>query len=368
MKKLAIGVLVFVALLLPANAIAATGDQISVSVVAHTDALGMPPWIKAKWELWEDPSTNELTDVDPTKPGTQGDIVPGGDTYFYAFIVVSDPNGISDLSNGNVYVDVYHPTCGWGDGTFKYQVHAVNITPPLDSFGVPMMDVPVFKGYTVKELIDMAVAAGYFNRTVADELIHEISQAEAKIYVAELVISYHQPYGWYRVEAWATDNNGATSEKFTNFFEVRPMLAWATDFDSVEFNNVKVGAKAVVGGDFDMSTPNKPTVRNLGNTPIKLSAMASEVVSSTNPPKTFDGVFDMRFLDQVIDPIPSTEWATFMNTLPPCNTTKIDFSFMLPLGAPAADYTGTIYLLFEPVIDYCETPTPITDPPQLTSP
>ena len=97
-----------------------------------------------------------------------------------------------------------------------------------------------------------------------------------------------------------------------------------------------------------------------------LSVKATNVTSSTNPPKTFDKVFDMRFLDQVIEPIPSTRWATFINALPPCNTTKIDFSFTLPLGAPAADYSGSITLLFEPVIDYCQTPTPISDPAKLS--
>ncbi len=373
MKKWILAILiVFVLFAAPTLGLVANGDQsgeqLRIDVVAHTDPSGSPPWIKAKWELWLDPNTKALTDVDPSKPGTQGDIVPGGDTYFYTFVIVSDPNGISDLSNGNVYVDVWHPECGWGDGSFKYQVHAWDITPPTDDFGVPMLDTPVFKDYTVKELLDRGVAAGYFNQTQADELLEEIYQNEAKIYVAELKISYHQPYGWYKVVAWATDNSGATSDKFTNYFEVRPMLAWATDFQSVEFNNVKVGVKAVVGGDYDMSTPSKPTIRNLGNTPIQLYAYSSDVVSSTEPPKNFSNVFDMRFLDQIIDPLPSFEWVKFNNMLPPCNTTKIDFSLTLPQGAPASDYTGYILLKFVAFVDPCETPIPISDPVQPTQP
>lgn len=345
----------------------AASDQVKVDVVAYVDPAGNPPWIKAKWELWKDPNVKELLDADPTANGTQGDIVPGGNTYFYSFVIVSDPNGIADLEFGNVYVDVYHPTCGWGDGSFKYQVHAWEITPPQDQYGVPMMDVPIFYGYTIGDLLNMGVAAGYFTADEAAELYEEIHQNDARVYVAELEISYHQPYGWYRVEAWATDNDGAQSEKFVNYFEVRPMLAWETDFQSVEFKNVKVGTRAQVSGDFDLGTPLRPTVRNLGNTPIVLSAYASDATSNTTPAKRFTDIFDMRFLNEDVM-LPSFEWFKFSNMLPPCNTTKIDFSLHLPQGAPASEYMGYILLKFEGFVLPCDEPYPISDPVQPWAP
>ena len=364
-------VLVLVAFLAsPVFGLAASADlseQVKVDVVAHVDPTGNPPWIKAKWELWNEPDSKDLTDADPTTIGTQGDIVPGGNTYFYSFVIVSDPNGIEDLEYGNVYVDVYHPNCGWGTGSFKYQVHAWEITPPQDGNGVPMLDVPIFFGYTIGDLLDMGVAAGYFNASEAAELLEEVHQNDARVYVAELEINYHQPYGWYRVEAWATDNDGAQSEKFINYFEVRPMLAWATDFQNIEFSNVKVGTRAQVSGDFNMQTPDRPTVRNLGNTPIVLSAFASDATSNTTPSKKFTDIFDMRFLNQDVM-LPSFEWFTFDNYLPPCNTTKIDFSLHLPQGAPASDYTGYILLKFEGYVLPCEIPTPISDPVQPWAP
>jgi hypothetical protein len=342
-------------------------EQIRVDVVAHVDPAGNPPWIKAKWEMWMEPTYEELVDADPYTIGTQGDIVPGGNTYFYSFVIVSDPNGIEDLDYGNVYVDVYHPTCGWGDGSFKYQVHAYEITPPQDEYGVPMMDVPIFYGYTVRDLLDKGVAAGYFTAEEAAELWEEIHQNDARIYVAELEISYHQPYGWYRVEAWATDNDGGQSDKFINYFEVRPMLAWETDFNTVEFANVKVGTRAQVSGDYDLNTPFRPTVRNLGNTPIILSAYASDATSNTTPPKHFTDIFDMRFLNEDVM-LPSFEWFMFSNMLPPCNTTKIDFSLHLPQGAPASDYSGYILLKFEGYVLPCDVPESISDPVQPWAP
>lgn len=352
-----------------ANGIEATTDQQIVNVYIETDPAGSPPWIKAKWELWLDPYADSfnLTDADSVRAGTQGDIVPGGNATFFAFVIISDPNGIDDLTSGNVYVDVYHPECGYGDGSFKYQVHATEIRLVRDQTGIPDLSAPVFNGYSVEELLDLAVQAGYFSSTEAAELWEELHQNEARIYVAELVVDYHQPYGWYRVEAWATDNGGAQSDKFTNYFEVRPMLAYETDFNSVQFRNVKVGVKAIVSGDYDMNTPNKPTIRNIGNTPIAVSAYASDVVSDTNPPKRFTDVFDMRFLDEELL-LPTWNWIAFSNLLWPCNTTKIDFSLHLPPGAPAANYTGYITIQYEAIIVPCDEMYPVSDPVQTEPP
>ncbi|AIY90547.1 hypothetical protein [Geoglobus acetivorans] len=353
-----------------ANAIDGYSSQEKISVTVETDPLGSPPWIKAKWELWLDPNTDDefiLTDADPARLGTQGDIVPGDGATFYSFVIVSDPNGIEDISDGNVYVDVYHPTCGYGDGSFKYQVHATEIKLVRDQLGIPDLDAPVFKGYSVRELVELGVATGYFSSEDASELLEELHQNEARIYAAELFIDYHQAYGWYMVKAWATDNNGATSEKFTNYFEVRPMLAYETDFNSVHFTNVKVGYRAQVSGDYDMNTSDRPTIRNIGNTPIAVSAYASDATSATDPPKKFEDVFDMRFLDEDLM-LPSWEWTKFSNLLWPCNTTKIDFSLHLPNGAPATDYTGYILLEYQAVIVPCEPLDVVSDPVQVVPP
>jgi hypothetical protein len=327
-------------ILLPtAAALNGDGAVEEIEVGAYVDPQGSPPVIKAKWEIY---------DEDPIKYGTQITINPADDPEpkkLWSIIAVTDPNGAADIVN--VYLDLYHPDC-----TFKYQVHAEEITPPLTDTNVPDMNVEIFQGNTLQDLLDRALASGYINQTQYDDIWNEVYKKEARIFVAELEINHHQPYGWYIAEAWVTDTGGAISEKYCNYFEVLPMLAYRIDFNSVYFGDIKPQIEKIVLGDEDLNTPEHPTIKNDGNTTIALAAHDVNGATSedTNQPKTFTNVYALRFLDEQVM-LNTSEWYYFHGLLPPCEYTQIDFSIHLPEGAPAGEYTGVVELEIIPVVD-----------------
>ncbi|AEA47432.1 hypothetical protein [Archaeoglobus veneficus] len=339
----AIASLVLPATALTANSVDEGGVVEDIGVNAYVDPEGSPPIIKAKWEIY---------DEDQVKPGTQVNINPADDPgpkKLWSIVVVTDPNGAADIAN--VYMDLYHPCCG----EFKYQRHAWEITPPLGEGNVPDMTAPIFDGYTLEELLDMALASGYINQTQYDDILMEVSKKDARVFIVELEIHHHQPYGWYIAEAWATDTGGAISEKYCNYFEVLPMLAYSMDFDTVSFGDIKPCIEKIVYGDKDLGTPDLPTLKNDGNTMIALAAHDTMGATSvnTNQPKTFINVFDLRFLDEQVM-LNTSEWYYFHGLLAPCNYTQVDFSIHLPMGAPAGAYTGVIELEIIPVVEeYC---------------
>jgi hypothetical protein len=325
-------------------------ERKDVGVYVDVDSAGSPPIIKAKWEIYDENSY---------KAGTQVYINPNNDPEpkkVWSIIVVTDPNGIEDIAN--VYLDVYHPDC-----TFKVQAYAWDITPPNGEGNTPDMNAVIFQGNTLRNLLDKALASGYINQTVYDDIWNEVYKKDARVFIAEFEIHHHQPYGWYIAEAWVTDQGGAISEKFCNYFEVVPVLAYRMDFNSVVFTNIKPGIPKVVYGDEDLSTSDMPTLKNDGNVMIGLAAHDISGVTSTNTnqPKNFRDVFDVRFLDEEIW-LNTSVMHRFDGLLPPCHYTQIDFSLHLPLGVPAASYEGTIELMIIGVY------TPYTDPDVLAMP
>jgi len=94
-----------------------------------------------------------------------------------------------------------------------------------------------------------------------------------------------------------------------------------------------------------MNTPDHPTVKNEGNTEIKLGLHATPLVGTIPPmPKTIED-FDAKFLEEKLYFVASQEvW--FTNALPLCTTEKITFSVHAPLDTPADSYSGdmTIYV------------------------
>jgi hypothetical protein len=236
---------------------------------------GSPPIIKGKWEKFHHPNgtvppspvppSNWLYDDDPIAPGIQvfppGEADPQGKVNVQYWAVVTDPQGTDDIQF--VSVDVYHP-----DGSPKYQVML------LQEFCNYLY--PVVRQAAIDEMTaaDEAGAIRYGDTPTGgmynlDDLIHQYEKGEAKIYKGIEILSYHQMHGTYRVVVCAADQN-LEKDYLENTFTYVKAVGFMLDFNALNFGQIKICKEVIISGDKDMTTPEEPTVKNLGNSPCRL--------------------------------------------------------------------------------------------------
>lgn len=298
-----------------------------------------PPEIKAKWVLPDD---------DPAVAGCQIIPNPGvwdpatgveteGEHPIEIWVVATDPEGIADIMTiQNEVID--------SEGFMKWQAECVEVTDPV----------------AIENAKKAAVASGQITQELADDIDRELLKGWAKIYCYHDVITSHQPAGFYEVIAYATDYSGQTSVKVSNTFEAYSILAYAIDFDVVDFGPMKPLVKDTVSGNEimePMTKPagennNPPTIKNMGNDPLSLKLYFDPMVGDTQG-KTINE-FDATFMGETIDPIPACTWVdSFPQKLERCHMTQIDFSMHPGTLVTLDTYTGTVHLtVIDPQGDY----------------
>jgi hypothetical protein len=336
------------------------GNSVDVSTgVNVSGGTTTPPIIKCKWEQ---DTTALLEDGDPTHDIAGSQFLPpgvyNGTKMVQYWVVVTDPEGVSTVSK--VSVDVYHP-----DGSFKYQV----ILTKVDKFSVGL---PAYLAAKAAGLV--TYNTGYMPTGPLmedDDVWTELDKCTAEVYMGSEVMDYHQPCGLYRVNADAMDNGNAwASENNTdlqNFFKYICVPKFEVDFNALNYGNVSVCSEKWIAGDtvFDdpiapAPNPNPATVRNIGNIPIKLTVMQTDMgfshsgatptayQGSTPPPdgaSNWNVVFDARMGSIVTNGMyydPLVE-VTLPNVLPLCNTDELDFSIHV-VKSTAGPHSGTITL------------------------
>jgi len=320
---------------------------------------GNPPVIKAKWE--------EPDDADPghSIPGTQ--INPpktyeGTKTVTY-WIVATDPID-GKLNVDKALIAVYHP-----DGTFKYQF-------PLTEVDTSTPSARASAAAIVQQAYDDGLVhlnTGY----EINEVIDEIIENDAKVYTGSADLDYHQMCGFYTVHAYAIDKETIWSEVFENQFEY---VCWAgidLDFNKINFGSVVQSTPKWVYGDeiFDVAMPGpackdgenpepycrRPTVRNIGNTPVYIEAEFSDMGFG----QFMDGSWKVQFdsslkhdAEIIFDPFVSTRLPDGGTEPEPyceknyavldlCDTEKISFSIHIIEALVKGGHSG--YSTIEPV-------------------
>ena len=281
------------------------------TIVNVLSGSGDPPVVKAKWELPDD---------DPNKPGTQifPPLIHNASLTVEYYAVVTDQQGIDDIDR--VYVDVYHP-----DGTFKYQVQLYQVEDVSEA--VAMIEDAADKGV-------ITLAPGF---TVAD-LIHEVEKYEAKVFVGEGELSYHQPYGNYTVSAYAYDQNNGRSAYLNNTFEYVRGVGFEIDFTEINFGDVEVCKNKWISGDEEWGTPD-PTIRNIGNTPAKIKVHFDDMGFGKTGDE-WNVEYDARlglFEHVVFEPCEEVELPGTLNL---CTTEEISFSIHVKKGE--GEHTGNM--------------------------
>jgi len=351
MKKILAMVLAIV--LVASFSIPAFAATTSIDVTSN----GIAPIVKCKWET---------PDALPGTPGTQvaavnGQVVSGEpeigcvEVQYWAVVThVAGPGAIS-----GVYADVYHPNVqqvanitgeAVGDewcGSFKYQV-IMNLYMPNDN------DAQI-------AAFNSAMAAGlvtFGDSYTADDIIYELHQDEAELYMGTQYLCNHQPAGEYIVDVTA-DTDGVWATPVRNIMTFLELNAYKIDFSTINYGIVSPDTHKWVGGDQDMGTPNKATIWNSGNTLLQMSVLQDDAgfgYSMNGATKIWNVHWDARLATAEVigttvnyDPGQKVE---IPGVLIMCHPTKLDFSILIdkaPRGA--TNYTGTLDL-FSDIIPF----------------
>jgi len=275
---------------------------------------GTPPVVEAKWEQQ---AITALEDGDPTHAVAGFQILPpctfGGKKLIEYYAVVYD-----EEDNGNVklaFADVFHP-----DGTFKYQVNYAKVS--LQSTAISKYQAAVAAGL-------VKVGAG---KTTASVLT-DLEKGTAGLWRGEAYIDYCQMDGDYTVIVKAIDQNDNYSPELTNTFLYVPVACGEFDFTQVDYGNVSINRPVWRAGDTVFGTAASPTVRNIGNTKIRIKINQTDMGFGQDVTGAWMVQYDARLGNTGSEPIydPFTE-ITLPDVLDRSHLDELDFSIHVLKG------------------------------------
>ncbi|PIR05410.1 hypothetical protein COV56_02870, partial [Candidatus Kuenenbacteria bacterium CG11_big_fil_rev_8_21_14_0_20_37_9] len=259
-----------------------TNGYVNTGLVADTSG-GTAPIVKAKWEA----NADRYTDAS-TAAGAQLD--PSGQFGVNKTIamcaVVTDPDGLADVIN--VYADVFYPVnvdlgpshvelpdqSGLGCGELMQEDSLTKLDKQVgidlfcDSVKNNNDNLPTFNTFPTQYSYD----------EICGET-GELQKDTAAVYCGQKDLSYEDPSGSYKIWAVAVDQAGKQG-LLENYFTYRPMTAFETDFNSIDYGSVRLNTHKIISGDKTWEpglTGNKASVRNVGNTRLAMKILQNDM-------------------------------------------------------------------------------------------
>jgi len=295
---------------------------------------------------WETDLSGSLEDGDPTHmiPGSQffPDVAfEGTKTIQYHAVVTDEEDG------GDIYLTfakIFHPGLPYGDESLKYQVHMKN------------------KGYNASVRSEFLTACDAGLVTFNEELdvnqsyaVYKLKTGTATLWTGEAEIHYNQPAGSYNVSVRAIDRNGLPSLPLENRFYYLPVPAAEFDFSGIYYGNTTLGRKKWLTGDKTWNPGDDiPTVRCIGNVPVKIRILQDDMTFGQNA----DGIWNVKFSasadcdgtgdsgdacgkEKIYSPfeeviLPGEVWMS--------ESSGLDFSITIHNGLPKTSYNGEMTL------------------------
>ena len=303
-----------------------------------------PPIIKAKWELPDDADAPlHLT------PGTQVLPEANANKLVKMYMVARDPNGAGDIVNAGFRIE--HPaapdpdTACWMPTSPVPAIYGYGMVDQLAAtewfYGTVITPGP--QRAAIEAAIAAAVNVNLINQTVANDLLEELEQQEARFFYAEESFTCCWAPGNYSVMAWASDNAGGQGELVNNL-TYESIIAIDLDFSAgINYGDLVPGVKQILSGDEVFSAGDgAPTVISLANDPIEIWLHATPLEGEMKQHLITN--FDARLNHDV-----SVDFVAGQNTLVPGVLIpnwleKMDFSVTPPDNTPADTYRGTMTL------------------------
>jgi hypothetical protein len=315
-----LAVVLVLALTVPAMAQVSTG-------VTVTQGGGNIPVVKCKWETPDEyPATG--TQLDP--PG-----VYLGEKTVTIWAVVGDVEDNGQVAQ--VVADVFYPAGPPNEGAMKYGNVELTMVDRL-TVGIPAFEAAAAADSVIYNTNPIT--------HTYEEVLEQLVENVAQVWKAEITMHYCQPWGDYRVEVIAIDSHGNISEPMVNYFTYVAMAAIEADFTSVLYPDALISSHVWTLGDYDMATPEKPTVRSVGNTPVRIVVEQDDMDFGQYLDGEYKVEFDARLgpddgtNTMIYDPYVPTTLPTILEL---CTTSKMDFSIHIKFATPGI-YDGTLTL------------------------
>lgn len=348
-KKLAVFTVAFAFAL--SSAVPVLAITVGTGLTRDTSG-GANPIVKAKWEA----NIDKYTDADPAA-GAQ--FMPSGQYGVSKTIamcaVVTDPDGLADVQN--VYADVFYPTgialgsshvalpgqSGEGCGKLMQEDSLVKLGKQegIDLFCNKVRNLnnnlPTFNAEPVKY---------DYNEICAID--GELMKDTAAVYCGQKEISYEDPSGDYEVWAIAQDKVGLQG-LLRNRFTYLPVTAFETDFNNVNYGNVRLNTHKIISGNllWEPTSSTKPTVRNVGNTRLAMTVVQDDMGLGLTD-QIYNVKFDARVgSNSVYSVYNPFETVTLDDELDLSEMDEVDFSIDISKFPPThigETYTGSMTL------------------------
>ncbi len=296
-----------------------------IPTTALVSGAGTPPAIECIFVL------NDTGDATHVTPGTQ--ILPnpgsGADevlTSFWKYVIVSDPNGINDISKVEEYLTK-------ADGVVTPLVTTTEVTVYAEAIAI----------------LDSALSQNVITQVEYNSAEFKLDPVknEARMFKIENSLDNHDMPGAITVHFKAIDASGGTTFA-TETFDYLPLKAFETDFVNVDYGTILVGIQQYIAGD-DVwavpgpSTENRNTIKNQGNVEFKISALATDMSNGESPAQYIHAdALSIELLGVHLYDLSSPVVIDAM--LQPCTPTQISFDITAPAGTSAGTYSGQITL------------------------
>lgn len=226
-------------------------ESVSSDTLPENETAGESVSRAAVLCVWEqlDPALGWLDD-DPVQAGSQ--FLPpcayGAEKTVQICAVVAGGGATPDL----IVADVVSP-----DGS------------PFSRVNLTRQD----SGTDALEAASMAGLVTYAHGTSLNEAVRALEETGAAVYAGELDLLFSQAPGDYHVSVQVLSKEGSSVEPLASIFTYLPTASFEIDFSTVDYGTVEPGENAWVEGDADFGTAERPTVRNTGNVPIRITVV-----------------------------------------------------------------------------------------------
>lgn len=321
---------------------------------------GGAPVVEVKWEMNNDRDCGDacytggyLGTDDYPDAGAQFD--PSGqfgvDKTIAVCAIVSDPDGIANIDRvasfmyypEGIYLGDGHVTgrqgCGEQMGT-EFELSVLGKDEGIALFCDRIQN-------NNNNLPEWAATGEAYARLCSDTTDDQrgmLRKDTAKVYCGEKTISYEDPDGEYRVRVKAQDTGGMIGT-LDNFFTYVEMTAYDVDFTTVNYGPVTLNVRKDISGDNDFGTSAYPTVRNVGNTRLKMQVSQDDMGLGQ-----MGTDWNVRYYARVGDLVPTqeylpNEWITLEDSLDLSAKNEMDFSILVKQFMPdQCEYRGTMTL------------------------
>lgn len=315
-----------VALMIMAIAMpAVTANNIDVTAQVSNGGSIIAPGIECMFVLSDDGDVSHVTEGTQILPnlGNGADPVP---TDFTKYVIVSHEYGIAHIAT------VYEKLFGPNGALIGAENECTDITDQAEQF----------------DALEEALNSNLITATEYADLLYMLNtdKSQARMFMIENTLYNCDMPGEYSVYFKAVDNYGVITEATTPF-DYLSTTGLNLDFSGVTYGPILINSQKWISGDMTYGG-DKPTVINVGNTPIQVSISASDLIGVEDPVQTISvDALEVELLGT------TTGLENSMQTLPgelqPCTPTQISFSILAPLGTSSNSYTGSLTINMETI-------------------